>query len=248
MKLRLELIIVLLASLTLPVCASAQVTFFGAIKGIFYRQTKDNIVPKKDGTYSLHAFATTTSAGQADSFTVSGVAKLKLLADGVNFSGEKFFKSEAAMNAAFPAGGSYLFTAVGGSLGGQSDSIPVFSNDYPAIAYLPGEMLREVSGIDSKADFILDLAFSSEGAASTNVNFAIYTTSGELIYVIESGGGTTSFTIPQSEIDSLTPGVDYIGQIDNFHVTDVQTSGPFASAATSDGFDSITDFTLRVKK
>jgi hypothetical protein len=179
MKLRLELIIVLLASLTLPVCASAQVTFFGAIKGIFYRQTKDNIVPKKDGTYSLHAFATTTSAGQADSFTVSAVAKLKLLADGVNFSGEKFFKSEAAMNAAFPAGGSYLFTAVGGSLGGQSDSIPVFSNDYPAIAYLPGEMLREVSGIDSKADFILDLAFSSEGAASTNVNFAIYTTSGE---------------------------------------------------------------------
>ena len=247
-KMKSSLFLIAVTTVILPVSGFAQVTFFGAQKTIFYKQTKENVAPTTPTEYSLFAFADTTNAGQTDSFTVSAVDTVSLTSSGgQNFAGSIFYTSKQALDAGFPVGDNYLFTAVGGSLGGESDQLPIMTAAYPPILYLPGTELAKVSHIRPNLKLTFTFASSGTGAAPTLVSFAILDSSGAVIYEQYAAVGTTSFTIPKSEIDALTPGTNYTGELSNFNTKDVGSSGSFSTAADSDGFVSSTLFRFRVK-
>ena|ERR1700722_16022338 len=241
-------LVALFGASVLATSGVAQVSSFGVQKSGFYLQKQNNTLPAKANSYSLYAYVSTSGADQADSFTVSAVGTLTLdSSDGQNFGGSNFYKTRKDLDAAFPTKHQYQFTAVGGSLNGESDKLPIKKDAYAPVLYLLGTGLTDAEELNPNSDFTINLGTSGHGAAATQVSFAIYGTEG-LIYVQDSPAGTTSFTIPQATIESLTPGVYYSAQIANFNTSDVKSKGSFGTAPDVDGWVSTTTFRIRVKK
>jgi hypothetical protein len=167
--------------------------------------------------------------------------------DGQNFGGSNFYKTLKDLDKEFPVGDAYTFTAVGGTLSGESDSLPINADDFPAQIYLTGNGLTDAKKISPNADFTLNLGYAAEGAASTSVSLALFDADGNQVYVLEATAGSTSITIPQSELDSLTADTYYTAQISNFNTSDVGSTGAFSSAPDSDGWVASTLFKFRVK-
>jgi hypothetical protein len=240
-------LLTIIGSIVLPVAGIAQVTFWGAQKTVFYTQTKNNTPASKTKEYSLFAFASTSESGQATSFTVSTVGQLTLTSsDGQNFAGSNFYKTLKDLDKEFPVGDAYTFTAVGGTLNGESDSLPINADDFPAQIYLTGTGLTDAKKINPNADFTLNLGYA-EGAASTGVTISLFDSDGNDVYNLTVAAGSTSITIPQSELDSLAADTYYTAQITNFNDSDVGSTGAFSSAPDSEGWVTSTLFKFRVK-
>jgi hypothetical protein len=227
--------------------APLTVNLFGAEKTEFYTQTVDNIAPTTIQKYALNAYVTTVAAGLATNFTVSSVATLKLVGgNDQDFGGFFFYKSLGKLNAAFPAGDAYKFTAVGGPLNGESDNLPILADAFPKLLYLTGNVLTAASNISPNAAFTLKFRTAGKGAAETYIGFLVFL-NGQQVYSQYTTAGKTSLTFPQSAIDSLTPGVDYVAELESFNDQTVKTTGSFSGAKNNVGFVRDTQFPLRVK-
>jgi hypothetical protein len=104
--------------------ATAQVTFFGVQKSAAYTQTADNTAPTTPFEYTVFAFATTTSAGDVNSFTVSdndSISVVNSVGDPTSFGASNFYTTKAAMDSGFSSGDTYTFTANGGTYDGNTD-------------------------------------------------------------------------------------------------------------------------------
>lgn len=242
------LFLITAAAIALAATSGAQVTFFGAQKILFYQQTANDKAPKTPYGFSLYAYVTTAVTGDAASFTVSAVDTVNLTStDGLHFAGSNFYDSLAALNAAFPVGSTYKFAAVGGTLNGDSDNLHIIADAFPPIPYLTGLEFTRLSKLKPDTAVTINLALSGS-SASTGVNFAIFSSDGStLLYVLDAPAGTTSFKIPRKEINALTPGVAYQGQIDTFNLKDVKSTGSFSSAPDYDGFETATSFPFEVE-
>jgi len=173
--------------------------------------------------------------------------------DQLNFFGLLSYATSTDLDAAFPVGDAYTFTARGGSFAGESGTLPINADNYPAIPYLAGDTLRRAKKINPNADFTLNLGYTSTGAPSTEIKLAIlplgqHSKSSQSLYQEYVVGGTTpSFVIPQTVIDSLETGVVYTAELINFNTSDITSSGSWTLAGTFDGWESVTVFHFEVQ-
>lgn len=240
-----------LSSLALSnLSAIAQVTFFGVQKTQFYTQTADNTAPTTPDSFSVFAFANTSSATDADSFTVhaAGTDTLSLVnstGSPTSFAGSAFYASKSDMDTGFPSGNTYTFTANGGTLDGESDSLPIGSDDYPPLAYVTGTGISDALGLNPDFGYTFDFGYTGTGT-STATSFAIFDPSGNFIY--DAGGVSLQGTyfLDASFLQTLTPGLSYTAQITDFNTSGSLTTGDFINASNSDGFTQSTLFTLGV--
>jgi hypothetical protein len=247
MKINLACLLVITGAALLPTAGVAQVTVLGAQKTAFYEQKRNNTLPARTYNYSLYVWITTSEADQTKEFTVSAVKTLKLTSDSQYFTDSVFYKTSTDLDRAFPPGDAYTFTAHGGELRNQSGSLPIGADAYPVAAYLTGKGLTEAENINPDADFTLNIGYGSTGATPTSLALTLYAPGEGLIYSQPEPAGTTSFTIPQSEIDLLTPGVEYSAQIAVFNVSQIPATGSFSTASASVGWLSTTIFTVEVQ-
>ena len=228
--------------------ATAQVTFYGAQKTTFYSQTADNTVPTVDD-YSEFGFVDTSDPAEADNFTLSDNDTVPLASSPGNptsFGGSNFYSTKGALDAAFTAGDTYIFAANGGNLDGQSGTLPIGADAYPAVLFLTGNGYSASMAVSPGSSDTLELGASGGEASATALSFDLYDPSGDDIYTQRLAAGTTSLTIPQSEIDSLTPGVLYNANLSNFNTGSVDATGDFTNAPNSDGFVSTSGFGFEV--
>jgi hypothetical protein len=230
------------------------VSEFGAAKLAFYRQTADNLAPSAAFSYVQYGFAAVTPPATTNRFTVTAVKTLRLTTtDQQDFVGLLSYATSTDLDAAFPVGDAYTFTARGGSLAGQSDTLPINADNYPAIPYLVGNGFRRAQKINPNSDFTLNLGYTSTGAPSTEIKLVILplgqrTRSTQALYQEFVLGGTTpSFVIPQAVIDSLETGAVYTAQLVNFNTSNIPSSGSFARAGNFDGWESVTFFHIKVQ-
>jgi hypothetical protein len=230
------------------------VSEFGAAKLAFYWQTTDNTAPSTTFSYAQYGYAAVTPPATANHFTVTAVKTLKLTTtDQQNFFGLLAYATSTNLDAAFPVGDAYTFTARGGSFAGESGTLPINADNYPAIPYLIDNSFREAKQINPNADFTLNLGYTTTGAPSTEIKLVILplgqgTRSTQSLYQEYVVGGTTpSFVIPQAIIDSLETGVVYTAELINFNTSDIPSSGSWPLAATFDGWESATFFHLEVQ-
>jgi hypothetical protein len=247
MKINLTWLLIITGAVVLPTAGVAQVTFLGAQKTAFYKQKRNNTLPAKPYNYSLYVRVTTSESDQTKEFTVSAVKTIKLTSDSQYFGDSVFYKTSADLDRAFPPGDAYTFTAHGGELRKQSGSLPIGADAYPVAAYLTGKGLTEAKNINPDSDFTVNVGYGTTGATPTTVALAIYAPDGELIYNQAEPTGTTIFTIPQSEIDEMTQGVEYSAQIAVFNVSQIPPTGSFSTASSSVGWLSTTIFTIEVQ-
>jgi hypothetical protein len=243
------LILIGIAMLVVSRAEAQGVYYWGADKMVFYKQTENAQVPTEIKKYAVFGEADITGA-TATSFTVSTVKSFTLKGIGEEFFGIALYKTHTALNAAFPVGDAYKFTAHGGSLQGESNDLPINADAYPQIAYLIDGGLKAARNASSTSDLTLTWKFNGIGPASTNVSFAI----GSKPFVIPTqgywsdfvGAGHTTVTIPYTVLANMLPNIDYYGMIVNYNESSVTTGGSFSSAENFDGFQSITYFVLRV--
>jgi hypothetical protein len=239
--------------------ASAQVTFFGAQKTQFYSQTTDDTAPATPGSFSEYGFADTTSSGDANSFTLSDTSNstnpdstiiLTSTTDApTSFVGNKFFNTKADLDAAFTEGDDYTFTAQGGNLDGESEILPIPDDSYPAIVYLTGTNLTDATHVSPNADFTFDIGYSGDNSGATGLNFSLEDSAGNGVPGFAANGlpvGTTSYTLSQSQIDSLVPGEIYTASFSNFETLTETPSGNFGDAFYSDAFINTSSFDFEV--
>lgn len=245
---KLNLLFLTLAA-WVPLSGMGQVTYFSAQKQVFYQQTKNDTAPSLPVDFGLAGSVDTTATGDADSFTVSAVDTVTATtSDGTYFFGSNNYNSLRALNAAFPVGSTYTFTAVGGTLNGESDHMHIPPDDFPQIPYLTGEDFTKVSEIAPNTSFTIHFARHGTVVPVSQAAVAIYSADYSTQYYFKSAAASTiSFKIPASVLAKLTPGVSCIGQIFLFNLKDVKTTGSFASASDGDGFVTITKFTVKVQ-
>jgi hypothetical protein len=227
---------------------------FGAAKLALYKQTANNTAPGTAFSYAQYGYAAVTSPATTNRFTVTAVSTLRLkTTDEQNYFGLFSYATSTDLDAAFPVGDAYTFTARGGSLAGESDTLPINADNYPAIPYLIGNSFRQAKKINPNADFTLNVGYTSTGAASTEVKLIILPlgkgpkSNQSLYQEFVLGGTTSSFVIPQTVIDSLETGVVYTAELINFNTSDIPSSGSFSSATNFDGWESATVFPLEVQ-
>ena len=230
------------------------VSEFGAAKLAFYRQTANNTAPSTAFGYAQYGYAAVVPPATVNHFTVTAVSTFYLATtDQQNFFGLHSYMTSTDLDAAFPVGDAYTFTARGGSLAGQSATLPINADNYPAMPYLIGNSFRQAKNINPNADFTLNVGYTSTGAPSTEIKLVILplgqgSKSTQSLYQEYVVGGTTpSFIIPQTVIASLETGVVYTAQLINFNTSDIPSSGSWPLAATFDGWESVTIFHLEVQ-
>ena len=233
----------------LPLSGMCGVTYFEAQKQTIYNQTKNDTVPTQPVFFSLYCDVTTSAAGDANSFTVSTVDSLALTTtDGTYYSGSIGFNTKQLLDAGFPVGDAYTFAAVGGTLSGESDNLPILANAYPQIPYLTGTSFTQASEI--KPNTSLTIHFAKHGKA-VHISYAalgIWSTDYSTQYLWKTASASaTSFKIPVSVLNLLTPGVSYVGQVEVFNLKHEKTTGSFGTAGNGDGFVTITTFPVKVQ-
>lgn len=239
---------------TLHTDITASVSEFGAAKLAFYRQIADNTAPSTPLSYGQYGYAAVIPPSTANHFTVTAVSTFYLTTtDQQNFFGLFSYATSTDLDAAFPVGDAYTFTARGGSLKGESATLPINADNYPAIPYLIGNSFRQAKNINPNADFTLNLGYTSTGAPSTEIKLVILplgqgrTSTQSLYQEYVVGGTTSSFVIPQAVLASLQTGVVYRAQLINFNTSDIASSGSWPLATTFDGWESVTIFNLEVQ-
>jgi len=230
--------------LSLPGLTHADVTFYGAQKTAFYTEGSDD-----DASFtntSLFAFVDTDSSSDAASFTVTtdtgNASPLTLTAgSGSQYSGSNFYSSISDLNAAYPAGSNYVFTAVGGNLAGDTDSLPVAADAYAPTLVLTGTTYDSLQNLDATAGVNINYAPLGGGAntGSTDVSLTIVDSSNDVVY--STDGGTGDFFIPGGTLKS---GSVYSAQLANFNTLNIATAGDFAGVNNSDGFVTSTLFSI----
>jgi hypothetical protein len=234
---------------SLPLSGRSQVTYFETQKQTIYNQTKNDTAPTKPVDFSLWCDVYTSAAGDANSFTVSTVDNVTCTTtDGTYFHGSKNYNTSQLLDAGFPVGDAYTFTAVGGTLNGQSDNMPILADAYPQIPYLTGTSFTQAAEI--KPNTSLTIHFGKHGKAVhiSETAVGIWSTDYSTQYYWKSASASaTSFKIPASVVNSLTPGVTYVGHVEIYNLKDEKTTGSFASASDGDGFVTITTFPVKVK-
>jgi PEP-CTERM motif len=230
--------------------AGAQVTFFGVQKTQFYTQTADSTAPNTPDSFSVFAFATTSSATDADSFAVSDNGAFSLTnspTDPTSFGGSAFYGTKAAMDADFTAGdiNGYGFTVNGGNLDSETDSLPIGTDDYPAEVYLNGTSLSSALAINPASNFNLNLGYTGTGT-STATAVDIFDASGAQVLSISGNASQASYVLSSAFLSTLTAGETYSVQLTDFNTSNVGAFGFFTGAGTSDGFTQSTSFSLEI--
>jgi hypothetical protein len=238
--------------------ASAQVYSYGAQKTQFYSQTTDDTAPATPGSFSEYGFADTTSSGDANSLTLSDASNSTNPASTIaltsttdaptSFVGNEFFNTKADLDAAFTGGDDYTFTTKGGTFDGESETLPIPDDFYPGIVYLTGTNLTDATHVSPNADFTFDIGYSGDNSGSTGLNFSFEDSSGNGVAGFAANGlpaGTASYTLSQSQIDSLVPGEIYTASFSNFEALTENPSGDF-DAYYSDAFVSTSSFDFEV--
>jgi hypothetical protein len=242
--------LLLCTAASLPLSGICQVTYFQTQKNTAYTQTKNDTAPTVPVFFSLFCSVTTSAAGDANSFTVSAVDKDTLTTtDGTNFYGSIGYNTRQLLDAGFPVGDAYTFTAVGGTLNGESGHLPIQADAYPQIPYLTGTSFTQASEITPNTSITLHFARHGKFVHISQTALGIFSTgnSATTYYFATAAASATSFKIPASVVASLTPGVTYVGQVEVFNQKVVKSTGSFTSASNDDGFVTITTFPVKVK-
>lgn len=233
--------------------ANAQVTFWGVQKTQFYTQTANDTAPTTPNSYSVFAFVNTTLNNDATSFSVSdtntGASITPPLMNSVGsptgFAGSNFYSTKSAMDSDFAPGDNYTFTAIGGNLDGQTDSLPIGSDAYPLVPYLTGTGFNDALALNPNADYTFNIGYAGTGT-DTGTGFTLFDPSGNNIYEVGGVSEQSSFTLTSSFLQSLTPGATYTAELTDFNTADETTTGDFSGAQNSDGFCQSTTFNLMV--
>lgn len=234
---------------SLPLSGICQVTYFQTQKQTIYNQTKNDTVPAQPVFFTLFCSVSTSAAGDANSFTVSTVDKDTLTTtDGTTFFGTIGFNTSQLLDAGFPVGDAYTFTAVGGTLNGESGHLPIQADAYPQIPYLTGTSFTQAAEIKPNTSLTIHFARHGKLVHISQVALGIFSTDYSTTYLFTTASASaTSFKIPASVVNSLTPGVTYAGQVEVFNQKAVKSTGSFTSASNDDGFVTITTFPVKVK-
>ena len=235
---------------SLPLSGICQVTYFQTQKQTIYNQTKNNTVPAQPLVFNLFCSVSTSAAGDANSFTVSTVDNVTLtpITGGTVFFGTIGFNTSQLLDAGFPVGDAYTFTAVGGTLNGQSGHLPIQADAYPQIPYLTGTSFTQAAAIKPNTSLTIHFGRHGKLVHISQVALGIFSTDYSTTYMFTTASASaTSFKIPASVVNSLTPGVTYAGQVEVFNQKNVKSTGSFTSASNDDGFVTITTFPVKVK-
>jgi hypothetical protein len=149
------------------------------------------------------------------------------------------------MDAAFPSGGAFTFTANGGSLGGESDSLPVRPDNYGREMYLTGTGINDAMNLNSSSGHTFDIGYTGTGL-STSTCFAILNSSNQFIYDVSGTAAQSSYALSSAFLETLAPGEQYRGELVDFNDVGVLTHGSFSGAPNSDVFAQSTTFCIEV--
>ena len=155
---------------------------------------------------------------------------------------EKDFHSEEAINAEFPEGGQFTIDVSGGFLGEVSQSFVLMADEYPNTPYLAGTKFTSAQSFDSFTDF--GLTWSSPGALTENSGqtimeiFRFY--DDESIFRQATIGGATQGTVPAG---TVLPGHTFYGYLEFTHARIMDGTGGFEVPGT-ESRNEATDFTL----
>lgn len=227
-----------------PVAGVAQVYEFGAEKDAIYEQTKNNTEPTTPDKCSLYAFFN-AALGEVNYVTVSTVDTYRLTHGGEYNNTTVSFTDLTALDKKFPVGDAYTFKAKGGTLNGESGSLPIQANAFPAVLYLTGQEFTQLKDITPDSTVTINFAYGASGAASTGLWFTIYDGS-KVVYRQEIAVGATSFYIPSSDMSELKSGFLYKAELANYNTSSVTSTGSFTAAESVVGWVTTTTFGFRV--
>lgn len=227
-----------------PVAGVAQVYEFGAQKGVFYEQTKNDTEPTTAAKSTLYAFFN-AALGEVNYVTVSTVDTYRLTHGGEYNNTTVSFTDLTALDKKFPVGDAYTFKAKGGKLNGESGSLPIQADAFPAVLYLTGQELTQLKDITPDSTVTINFAYGASGAASTDLYFTIYDGS-KVVYRQEIAVGATSFYIASSDISQLKSGFLYKAELANYNTSSVTSTGSFTAAESVVGWVTTTAFGFRV--
>lgn len=227
-----------------PVAGVAQVYGFGAQKGVFYEQTKNDTEPTTAAKCTLYAFFNAALL-EVNYVTVSTVDTYRLTHGGEYNNTTVSFTDLTALDRKFPVGDAYTFKAKGGKLNGESGSLPIQADAFPAVLYLTGQEVTQLKDITPDSTVTIKFAYGASGAASTELYFTIYDGS-KVVYRQEIAVGATSFYIPSSDMSQLKSGFLYKAELANYNSSPVTSTGSFTAADSIVGWITTTAFGFRI--
>ncbi|MEP2775627.1 MAG: hypothetical protein ABJQ29_03340 [Luteolibacter sp.] len=200
-------------------------------KGIIYQQSADGVQPSVAVNWTIEVAVETTDPGEIGTASISrvgsGVSHPLVFDDG-EWTFDKFYQSEAAMNAEFPSNSDYTITIEGGSLGLVVQTFTLGAANYPNVPYLVGSDLSRVQSIDAESDFVFH--WNSPGTFGNGALLEIdeRQTNNEVGYYEFDGALPEEFLLAAAA-DSLEGGHSYEGYLSFQNVTDASGAGSFGT-------------------
>ncbi len=227
-----------------PGIAIPSVTHWRIVKGRDHVQNMDNTAPPV-ALWSVYAVVRTKLNLDASEMNISGGGidgSHSFTQIGREWTFEKDFDSEEALNAEFPAGGSFTIALSGGNLGAVSQSFTLMADEYPNTPYLTGSKFSAAKSLDSFSDFGLtwsDPGSRTENSGLTSLEVYRYYDDEEVLRVV-SNGAVTQGTI---QAGTVFPGHAFYGYLEYTHASTLDGTGGFGIDGT-DSRNAAVDFTL----
>ncbi|MFT6242252.1 MAG: hypothetical protein ACJAQT_004355 [Akkermansiaceae bacterium] len=169
-----------------------------------YNQTAANTAPTTPIFWDLWALVETRNPNDIGSVTMSGgglASPLSFFNEGEGeWTYEKDYSAQAALDADFPDNGTFTITVSGGALGTRVQTININSAAFPPVPYLTGALFDEARSLDPADDF--SFVWNDPMGSATHLVISSETNEGGEEYFSEKSliGSTTIATVPANSI------------------------------------------------
>ena len=229
---------------TTPGVAVPQVTQWRFVKQRDHFQSADNTAPAT-AAWSVFISVETKLNQDASAMELRGNSldgAYPLVQIGREWTFEKDFHSEAAMNQEFPPGAEFTLELSGGFLGTMTQTFALMGDQYPNTPYLTGSKFTDAQNFDSFQNF--NLSWSDPGTLTQQSGSTIFEVyrfyDDEEVFSLRSSGAVTQGTVPAK---TVFPGHTFYGYLEYTYARSLSGEGGFGVSGT-ESRNSATDFIL----
>lgn len=186
-------------------------------KGRNFNQTAADTAPSVPVFWDAWAYVKSRHENDIGSVTISGgglATPQSFTAEGEGeWTFEKDYPNQAALDAEFPDLQVFTFTITGGALGTRIQTINLGSKDYPTAPYLTGTIFDDARSLDPAAEFTFEWNEDPAGSSSQLVVTSEPGDGGEEYFYMEPSTMapiTTEVTIPANTIPAEVQAYGYL--------------------------------------